>query len=136
MSKGLRPMKYGLIADIALPAIVASRAPNPKEVPVTPSAVVNVTTVKSGRLPPGNLTPLTASIDSPASLPRHARISTFSITESLLAFLLTARPLVKNRFPRGYSANGANSILSWSRSTVIKSVENYPQERGQYLLLR
>ena len=107
-------MKNGLIADMALPAIVASSAPKPNEVPVTPSAVVNVTTVKSGRLPPGNLTPRTASIDSPLSLPRQARISTFSITESLLAFLLTDSPLVKNvknRFPRGYSAEGANSIL-------------------------
>lgn len=110
---------------MALPAIVASSAPKPKEVPVTPSAVVNVTTVKSGRLPPGNLTPRTASIDSPLSLPRQARISTFSITASLLAFLLTASPLMKNRFPRGYSGNGANSILIYWGSTLINSDRDY-----------
>ena len=56
-------------------AALASCAPKPKEVPLTPSSVVIVITVKSGRDPPGSFTAATASFDSGASDPRQARIS-------------------------------------------------------------
>ena len=76
-------MKNGFTCDIVAAAAFASWAPKPKEVPWMPSSVVMVTTVKSGREPPGSFTAATVSSVSSSSPPRHARISILLIFESI-----------------------------------------------------
>ena len=85
-SCALRAMKNGFTCDWAPAAAFASSAPKPNEVPVTPSVVVIVTTVKSGRDPPGSCTASTASKLLSSSPPRQARISILLIVLSLMCF--------------------------------------------------